>query len=259
TPSQDDFTVLPDSPALRLGFRPFDPSQAGVYGDVDWLRKANDVSYPPLRIAPEPPPLTIRDDFEQTPAGQAPAGASVRVEGKGDAIAVTDQLTAGGRQSLQLTDARGLQQVYNPHYFYEGMNYSEGVVKNAFALRYEPGAIIQFEWRDWSKSPYVTGPQFALRDGKLTVNRQVQADVPPNVWVWFEMTHELGASPSASWQLRVTLQDGRRLVDAEIPCADKPLSKVTWVGFTSLAVEPVSFYLDDFLLTCQRAPIRRDP
>ena len=56
-PSQDDFEVLPDSPARQLGFQPFDPAKAGVYGDEQWVRRASDVTYPPLQVAPEPPPL----------------------------------------------------------------------------------------------------------------------------------------------------------------------------------------------------------
>jgi hypothetical protein len=54
-PAQDDFQLAPDSPALKLGFQPFDHRQAGVYGDPAWRAKANDVTYPPLEIIPEPP------------------------------------------------------------------------------------------------------------------------------------------------------------------------------------------------------------
>ncbi len=54
-PQDDDFRLKPDSPALKLGFRPFDPSSAGVYGDASWVQKAKEVSYPPLEIAPDPP------------------------------------------------------------------------------------------------------------------------------------------------------------------------------------------------------------
>ena len=50
---KDDFRLAPDSPALQLGFQPFDAREAGVYGDAAWLRKANDVTYPPLEIVPE--------------------------------------------------------------------------------------------------------------------------------------------------------------------------------------------------------------
>lgn len=60
-PAQGDFRPAADSPAVKLGFKPFDPSQAGVYGDASWLRKATEVCYPPLEIAPPPPPLAIHD------------------------------------------------------------------------------------------------------------------------------------------------------------------------------------------------------
>ncbi len=56
-PRKQDFTLPANSPAIPLGFKPFDPSQAGVYGEASWIRKANEVTYPPLEIAPPPPPL----------------------------------------------------------------------------------------------------------------------------------------------------------------------------------------------------------
>jgi hypothetical protein len=53
---EGDFRLAPDSPALKLGFQPFDCHKAGVYGDEAWIRKANEATYPPLEIAPDPPP-----------------------------------------------------------------------------------------------------------------------------------------------------------------------------------------------------------
>jgi len=53
-PRECDFTLAADSPALRLGFKPFDPGEAGVYGDAKWVRKASEVVYPPLKEAPPP-------------------------------------------------------------------------------------------------------------------------------------------------------------------------------------------------------------
>ena len=50
-----DFRLKPDSPALKIGFEPFDYSKAGVYGDSAWLAKANDAKYPPLEWPPQGP------------------------------------------------------------------------------------------------------------------------------------------------------------------------------------------------------------
>lgn len=47
-----DFRLKPNSPALRLGFKPFDYSQAGVYGGAAWLAEAKRVIYPSLEMAP---------------------------------------------------------------------------------------------------------------------------------------------------------------------------------------------------------------
>ena len=54
-PEKRDFHIRPESPALKQGFKPFDHTQAGVYGDAAWIEKANEVTYPPLEVAPEPP------------------------------------------------------------------------------------------------------------------------------------------------------------------------------------------------------------
>jgi hypothetical protein len=54
-PRNGDFHLKPDSPALKLGFEPFDYTKAGVYGAAAWIAKANEVGYPPLEWPPEGP------------------------------------------------------------------------------------------------------------------------------------------------------------------------------------------------------------
>ena len=63
-PARSDFRLQGDSPAAKVGFKPFDYTRAGVYGKADWIKLAGSVDYPPVRFAPDPPPLAIRDDFE---------------------------------------------------------------------------------------------------------------------------------------------------------------------------------------------------
>ena len=50
-----DFRLRPESPALKAGFKPFDPSAAGVYGDPAWMAKAKEWTYAPLEGPPAIP------------------------------------------------------------------------------------------------------------------------------------------------------------------------------------------------------------
>lgn len=246
-PAHDDFRVAPDSPAVGLGFRPFDPAEAGVYGDPAWKEKADNVTYPPLRVAPDPPPLAVREDFETDGAGQPPAGAKANVENRGDAIVVTDETAAGGKQSLKIEDAPGLAQAYNPHLVFEGLNYTKGRLLNAFDLRVEPGAIVHFEWRDWSGSPYRTGPDFWVQDGTLRLKGH-EIPFPPGQWVHMEVASQLGAAGKPMWHLRVAAAGSSPVILRDLPYASGPFEKLTWVGFTSMATDKTVFYVDNFTL-----------
>jgi len=50
-----DVPLKPDSPALKIGFEPFDYTKAGVYGNPAWIAKANGTKYPPLEWPPQAP------------------------------------------------------------------------------------------------------------------------------------------------------------------------------------------------------------
>ncbi len=54
--AKHDFRLKPNSPALQLGFKPFNYSQAGVYGTAAWRAEATRATYPPIEIAPPPAP-----------------------------------------------------------------------------------------------------------------------------------------------------------------------------------------------------------
>ncbi len=246
-PERYDFRLRPDSPALKVGFKPFDYSRAGVYGDADWIKLAGSVEYPAVEFPPGPPPVSIKDDFENVGVGARPASAECHVENKGDSIAATNETAAGGKHSLKIVDAPGLRYSYNPHYVYTP-NHNQGRTRCAFDLRIGEGVQINYEWRDWRSSPYRVGPRFWISGARLNVNDKMLLEMPVGRWVHFEITAELGEKDAGQWDLTVTLpgQETQRFRD--LKNGSDRFERLTWVGFTSNATERTVFYLDNLEL-----------
>lgn len=147
-----DFRLPPDSPALELGFQPFDISTVGLYGDPAWANEIRHADCPchPLPPAPPPPaPLRVDDDFEKTPVGQTPAQARVSGEDSGAAIRVSADRAASGRQGLKITDTAAVQPSWQPHFYYEPYR-TEGTVRHRFDVWMEPDSQFFTEWREVS-------------------------------------------------------------------------------------------------------------
>jgi hypothetical protein len=248
-----DFRLQPDSPALKLGFRPIDFAKAGLYGDDAWTALPKAFEYPPVEFAPvppPPPPLSIDDDFELTPAGAAPLEAQANVEGKGDSIAVTDSAAATGRQSLRVVDVPGLAHAFNPHVVYKP-DYEDGTARCAFDLRVEEGVVMFHEWRDWSTSQYLVGPSLWIQQGKLQVNGQTLSDVPVGKFVHFEITAGLGDSQAGTWTLVVTVPGHSQRRYENLAFGSPQFQRLTWVGFISNANADTVFYIDSLQLERQ--------
>jgi hypothetical protein len=192
--------------------------------------------------------MVIDDGFERTPVGRKPSGADVHVENRGDSIVVTAETAASGQQSLQITDAPGLEQAFNPHLVY-APNHGKGTTRCSFDLRIGPGVSINHEWRDWRASPYRVGPSFWINGNRLQVAGNTLLELPLNQWVRFEITADLGESNSGTWDLSVTLpnQPVKRFSSIEKGAAT--FEKVTWLGFISNATKATTFYLDNLKLT----------
>ena len=243
--AKGDFRIKRESPALRLGFKPFDYTQAGVYGSRAWIAKAKQATYAPLEIAPPPPPSSIRRNFESDAVGQPPHGPELYVDNKGDSILVTDDTAATGKRSLKFTDAPGLSELWKPH-LAERVRFTQGTVQNHFSLRLEPGDDITFEWRDWSAAKYEIGPQLFIRDGKLHVGGSTVLDLPTAQWIRFEIAATLGQSGPQRWSLKVTVAGPSPREFKDLPFHSQKFTALTWLGFTSNANSPTVFYLDDF-------------
>ncbi len=242
--ARHDFRLKPNSPALKLGFKPFDYTKAGVYGDDRWVALARNATYPPMLVPPAPSRLPLNENFERTPAGQKPKTFELVLENKGDSILVTEETAAAGKRSLKITDAPGLKDSWKPHLCVR-MDHTEGTPRNVFDLRVEQLSNVNFEWRDWSESQYYTGPMFTIRNGKLTAGGQTLS-VPLNTWIRCEVRAGLGKSDTGRWALTITPAGGAPRELKDLPFSSPKFKKLTWVGFTSNASTNTSFYLDNF-------------
>ncbi len=248
-----DFHLQADSPAAQIGFKPFDFAEAGVYGDSDWVSLAASLECAPIEFAPNPPPplpLSVRESFESMPVGVAPPLASVHTENNGDSITVTDQAAAGGKHSLRIIDAPGLQSAFNPHLTY-GADFTSGTVHCSFDLRMEEGAVMYHEWRDWTQQPYLVGPSLWVQQGSLQVGGKKLCDLPLQQWVHLELEAVLGEDCTGTWTLTVTLPGGKEQRFADLPFSSPGINQITWVGFISNATAKTVFDLDNLLLQNQ--------
>jgi Right handed beta helix region len=248
-PANHDFRLQADSPALKLGFRPFDASRAGLYGDPEWVKLPGSFVYPPVEIAPDPPPappLAVDDDFELTPVGAPPADATVQVENVGS-IAVTDEVAATGAHSLKIVDAPGQKYSFNPHFFYVP-HHTEGTTTCTYDIRIGEGAEFWHQWRD-NAQPYRVGPTVTIRGGKLLANDKPVLDMPVGQWVHIEVTATLGARSAGTWDLAVTLPgaDPQRFVG--LPNGNADWKSLDWIGFVSNAQIETVIYLDNIRIT----------
>jgi hypothetical protein len=245
-----DFRLRPDSPALKIGFEPFDYTQAGVYGDPAWIAKADDTTYPPLEWPPDPPAMAIKDGFEKPAIGAKPSGAEVNVENKGDSIEVTDETAAAGKHSLKITDAPGLRSTFNPHLVYSP-NHGSGTTRCSFDLQVGPGVWLYHEWRDGGPSPYAAGPSLWINGNNLQVSGKTLMTVPSGGWIHVEIAADLGERNSGTWDLSITLPGETAKAFKGLKSANPAFEKLTWLGFVSNATDKTVFYLDNLEVTNQ--------
>jgi hypothetical protein len=246
-PEERDFRFRVDSQVRELGFVPFDYGLAGVQGDPEWIAEAENATFPELKIAPPPPPLTINDDFERYPVGSSPRGIELHVENKGDAIVIEEE-EEGANRYVKIIDAPGLERSYNPHLVYSRLKYEQGQAGNAFRLHVKPDAYLQFEWRDYGSGGYRTGPNFTIRNNLLQLRTGQSIPLSPNAWIVFTIACRLGNDSEGVWTLSVAHEDGSTQIVPGLPYADTEFEQLNWVGFTSAATDVTEFRLDDFRL-----------
>jgi len=253
-PEKGDFRLADDSAVKRIGFVPFDYSEAGVTGDTAWRQVAESFVYPDVEFAPEPPPappLTMDESFELMPLGREPNEGQVLKEGKGDTILVVDERASNGRKALVFRDAEGLAQAFNPHWVIKP-NHRNGTTVLRFDVWLGQGAVLFHEWRTWETGPYRVGPSLWIKDGQLTVGGKKLTDVPYEKWVTIEVNCKVGTSADGKWSLRMTLPDGENRIFDDLPLGNAEFGDLTWIGWCSMAQQKTAFYLDQVKLQNQQ-------
>ncbi len=262
-PANGDFRLRSGSPAVRLGFVPFDASQAGVYGSRAWRRLASAERYADVTFAPEPERYVVRrldETFDALPLKAPFPNVSLHTEKKGDGIFVTDEAALSGRQSLKVQDAPDLKYGYDPHFFFS-CALTGSIVENRFAVRMQPGAAFFTEWRDYPDeggNGYAVGPSLVFRDGKVfarTLEKQADgacrgaerlvAELPADTWARVSVSADVGRG-TGLWSVRVTRPGAPEIVCDGLRFDAGAFQRAEWLGFCSTAQKSVAFYLDDF-------------
>ncbi len=245
SPEHGRFALKPGSPALALGFRPFDTTQAGT------VTKRADLPEAPHAFPAPPPPLPpqpIVVDFEDTAVGTKMEEGTTSEENERATVRVTDETAGSGKHSLKFIDVPGQKFSYSPH-VYLSPNFQAGALRGSFLLRLEPGAIFYHEWRD-NASPYHAGPSLRIEaDGTLTAAGRPLTKIPHSIWVSIQIECGLGAQANGRYSLSLSF-GGRTppMVFADLTCS-KEFRKLTWWGFVSDADADTVFYIDDLRLT----------
>lgn len=245
--ARGDFRLKTGSPALALGFKPFDWSKAGVHGDAAWIAKARNVTYPPFEVPPELPAVAANLDFERDGPGRPPRSFDITLGKNGDSILVTEEFAATGKRSVKVSDAPGLKSNWMPMLVYP-THFKQGVLSNSFDLRVERASMINYEWRDYSEGGYKTGARLSIRDATLSLDGGTKMELPENQWVRFEIESGVGPDAAGTWSLTVTVPGQLPRVFEDLAHADSGFKTLTWCGFSSLADKSTSYYLDNFNL-----------
>ncbi|RYF34728.1 MAG: hypothetical protein EOO38_29340 [Cytophagaceae bacterium] len=169
----------------------------------------------------------------------APAPSSIAVTG--------EAVTGASKRSLKITDAAGLQNGFDPHFYYIP-HHKEGTSRLSFDLRTEVGVNMYQEWRD-AATPYHVGPSFSIANDHLYVNNQQLLAIPVGQWVHFEIVASLGSSSTGAWDLTVVLPGAEPHRFAGLKNGSPDWKTLDWLGFVSNANEKTIYYLDNIELS----------
>jgi hypothetical protein len=245
--SQRDFRLRDDSPAKKIGFKPFDPREAGVYGNPAWKQLAVERDFPKPIVAPTPLPIEFHDEFENGEASPLLNLAAISQGALQNLIAITNDPSATDNHCLQILDSPDIKTSSEPTLHWDPC-YTSGKAQLAFKIWLSSGADASCEWRDHRIS-HAVGPSLEFKNGAVLANGNQLLDAPTNTWINVEMRASLGHRDSR-WEVSLKFPDGTLKEFKNLAC-DPRWAEARWVGFSSLATNTTSFFLDDVMMKNQ--------
>ena len=244
-----DFRLSATGTVASVGFRPFDWTAAGVYGDAAWRAKACLPSEPDsLPVPVSYAPFDYNEDFEELAVGAPPPNATVYGTVGGASVGVVTNVPAFGTRCLAVTDAPGLSQTFYPFFNYT-LSDLTGSLNYIFDIRLAADTKMYHEWRDYPGGSYVAGPSLWFDHCQLKVNGTTLANVPSNQWLRVEVWCSTTNYASQGWKLGLTLPGQSTQWYANLHTGGTNWSRLNWLGWVSEATNTTTFWLDNFSMT----------
>ncbi|WP_307265546.1 right-handed parallel beta-helix repeat-containing protein [Oligosphaera ethanolica] len=250
-PAAGDYRLRPGSPAAKIGFKPFDYTRAGVYGDDAWKAIAASLEVAPFEFTARPPERLSPavHDFEDVAPGAEPDG-QVFTENRGDSIVVTTERAKYGRHCLKIQDVPGLKHRFNPHWCLLD-RWQSGTLLLSFDINLEATMVLYVELRD-NEQPYRTGPSLQFREGVLSVREAGAAEgeyrelttLPIDSWFRIQLETPLGNAAAQGSTLVMIGPDGQEQ-RWHVRHVDDDWQAVTWLGFVADGDVKAACWLDN--------------
>jgi hypothetical protein len=246
-PENGDFSLPEDSPARRLGFRPLDLSRVGLYGEQEWTSLPGTITPLPMASVAAVPIREIRYDFEDHAVGDTPEGFIIHAASdQGGEVAVSAEAPFAGKRCLTIRDSPEIKQDWNPH-IYRQLGFDTGSMEMSFALRVDKLACPTIELRDYANAaPFCSGPSLAIgKDRELSANgKALGFRVPVGAWVQYRVVCRLGQGWNGTYDLSVTLPEGKVRTFPGLSYGRNNFRIATWLGLVSSGIHAGEFQMD---------------